>query len=38
MEPSNSVAYFNRGSTYDSMGLHDQVRDITQESYATGHA
>ena len=25
MEPTNSVAYFNRGSRYDSMGMHDQA-------------
>ena len=23
LEPNNSVAYFNRGSTYDSLGMHD---------------
>lgn len=23
LEPHNSVAYFNRGSTYDSLGMHD---------------
>ena len=23
LEPGNSVAYFNRGSTFDSLGMHD---------------